>query len=492
MGPKKKKVVLTDYMKAVQAQLRPRARTRAGREAVDYQDGKPAQDVITGSGKQFTAKLKDEFERFVYPERYENSGVNYGHSDRQRRWLLEKSIHAFWDKGYTKVLHESSVPKAIAELVARRAIAQPWAAQYRGTGLYKGQIGSEEKAQARKEEGLARGHATMRSEAIKTRENNLDGGAAAPGLSHYASGSRQRTRGGDRVARAKKVEPPKASEKTAFLRKHRPEAKGCCDDCQRPLAPSIYSPGKRRPVGTEHQKGGRHPGRLRACLTVDEGCNQGKRAEIDAYNDGLERAGEDPMTARESARLGKFQLAMLRRLPDDDSDFDEMQRHVDDAFSAAAIAPWPALDDPQTVASTTRSDRDFGEGREEAIAARREREAAKPSRAKRGWKEALAAKAGQERAAKKAKHEAEKAAKREKYAAAKGKPRAPPARRFVHAPAPAPLGKRHCPVDRYNPADESMLTPYDLARRRRAAKASKPAKRAAPPAAKPAAKRRRR
>ena len=478
---RRKAVNMIAHLRRIKEQLvYPSERTRAGRVVVTYKKGCRAQTVLPRSSK-------DELRRYLYPDRVRGTLVKRISLD-QRRWLLRTLIEAYWTTG----LHLRPGPKAIDVLYEAHVVVEPWADKYKGKGLYKGQVGSEEKAQERMLQGSLKVGAAKRAEAIETRDNDLDGGAAAAGLHHDASGSRQRTRGGDRVARAKKVEPPKASEKTAFLRKHRPEAKGCCDDCERPLAPFIHSPGQRRPVDYEHQKGGRHPGRLRACLTVDEGCNQGKRAEIDAYNDGLERAGEDPMTARESARLGKFQLAMLRRLPDDDSDFDEMQRHVDDAFSAAAIAPWPALDDPQTVASTTRSDRDFGEGREEAIAARREREAAKPSRAKRGWKEALAAKAGQERAAKKAKHEAEKAAKREKYAAAKGKPRAPPARRFVHAPAPAPLGKRHCPVDRYNPADESMLTPYDLARRRRAAKASKPAKRAAPPAAKPAAKRRRR
>lgn len=290
------------------------------------------------------------------------------------------------------------------------------------------------------------------------------------------------------MAREKKVEPPTRSDETAFLRKHRPEAEGCCDDCERPLAPYIHSPGQRRPVDCEHQKGGHHAGRLRARLTVDVGCNQGKRAEIDAFNDGLHRAGQDPMTAEESATLCKFDLAMLGRLPEDDPDFEEMQRHVDDAFNRAAIVRWPAVDDAQAAPSTTRSGTDLG-GREAAWALERERWAAKPSSlaaARPKARAAFAAKQRQKTAAKKAKREAKKAKSKARDAARRGKPRAPPAlRRSGLAPAPAPLDKKRKsqPVRPYDSVAEHERS-HSLAGK------GQPTKRAAPPAAGP--KRRRR
>jgi len=464
--------------------------SRAGRDGKDYQDGGFAQVVITASADE----LKAGFVQYLHPEGLDKSAGEKNYlSESQRKLLLRWTLEAYYDRGHMQVLHATGIDKAIEELVERRVIAQPWSEKYKGTGLYKGQIGSKEKDQERMLKAAAENNATQRAKAIEARDNNLDGGAAAPGLHHQASGSRQRTRGGDRVAREKKVEPPKASEETAFLRKHRPEAEGCCDDCERPLAPYIHSPGQRRPVDCEHQKGGHHAGRLRARLTVDVGCNQGKRAEIDEFNDGLHRAGQDPMTAEESATLCKFDLAMLGRLPEDDPDFEEMQRHVDDAFNRAAIVRWPAVDDAQAAPSTTRSDRDFGEGREEAIADRRERLAAQPSRVARRQpkaRAAYAAKKRQEAAAEKAKREADKARLKAAYEANKGKPRAPPAYRCnVLPPAPAPSGKRErVAVKRHDPASESMLTPYELERRRRAAK---PAKRAAPPPANPAKRRRR-
>jgi len=441
--------------------------------------------VITASADE----LKAGFERYLYPGgKNKSAGEKNYLSAPQRKLLLRWTLEAYYDRGYNGVLHQTSIPKAIDELVERHVVAQPWAAAYRGTGLYKGQVGSEEKAQARRKKGMAAGNAIVRKRALDTRANDLDGGPAAPGLHHQTSGSRYYRRDADQTAGDLGVEPPTRSDETAFLRKHRPEAKGCCDDCERPLAPYIHSPGQRRPVDCEHQKGGHHAGRLRARLTVDVGCNQGKRAEIDALNDGLHRAGQDPMTAEESATLCKFDLAMLGRLPEDDSDFEEMQRHVDEAFSAAAIAPWPAFDDAQAAPSTTRSDRDFGEGREEAIAERRERQAAWPSHQPKA-RAAEAAKMRKKAAAKKAKREANKAKCKAWKAANRGKPRAP--RRWVQllTPAPAPLGKRHCPVDRYNPADEAakpQLTSGSGTGR------SKVAKRKAQPAAKPAAKRRRR
>ena len=98
-----------------------------------------------------------------------------------RKLLLRWTLEAYYDRGYNGVLHQTSIPKAIDELVERHVVAQPWAAAYRGTGLYKGQIGSQEKAQARIKEAQERNGATVRSKAIETRDNDLDGGAAAPG-----------------------------------------------------------------------------------------------------------------------------------------------------------------------------------------------------------------------------------------------------------------------------------------------------------------------
>ena len=413
--------------------------------------------VITASADE----LKAGFERYLYPGGKDKSAGEKNYlSKSQRKLLLRWTLEAYYDRGYNGVLHQTGIDEAIDELVERRVVAQPWAAQYCGTSLYKGQVGSEEKAQALAEEARAQSRATLRAKAIETRENDLDGGAAAPGLDHKASYQRRRTRESDTVARGKKVEPPKYCEQTAFLRKHRPEAKGCCDDCERPLAPSIYSPGQRRPVDYEHQKGGHHAGRLRACLTVDVGCNEAQRAEIDEYNAALHRVGMDPMSAEDWATLCKMRMFRLGRLPDDDSDFEEIERHVEETDRAVAIARWPALDDPQTVASTTRSDRDFGDGREEAIAERRERLAAQPSHVAAARPKARAAYAAQQRkeaAVKKAKREANKARCKARREAKKGKPAAPPAyRQNVLPPAPAPRGpRRPRPVKLYNPADEA-------------------------------------
>jgi hypothetical protein len=480
---KRKAVKMIAHLQRVKNQLvYPSERTRAGRVVITYRKGCRAQTVLPRSSK-------DEIYRYLYPDRVRGTRVQHINQD-QRKWLLTTLIEAYWTEG----LRCGPGPKAIDLLYDAHVVVEPWAAKYKGTGLYKGQVGSEEKAQERVWQGVLKVGAAKRAKAIETRENNLDGGAAAPGLSHRASGNRQKTRGSDRVAREKKVAPPKARDEAAFRRKHRPEAEGCCDDCERPLAPSIYSPGQRRPVEREHQKGGRHAGRLRACLTVDVGCNQATRAEIDAYNDMLERAGEDPMTAEESAMLCKIQLARLGRLPPDDPHAGEIMRFLKQSERVAANARWPALDDPQTVASTTRSDRDFGEGREEAIAERRERakreEASRPPKARA----ARLAKQRKEAATKKAKREAGIARRKATREAAKG---APPAfRRFALPPAPAPRGPRkRVAVEPYDPAAPSQ---YEISNRSwreekaRAAKAaSKPAKRAAPPSAKPAKRRRR-
>ena len=494
----RKAVTLNAFMKRVQAQIYLRnERTRAGRATRDYRDGKLAQTVITFSTEDEIDALREKLKRFLRPNFYKRTGVR--HLDRdQQRWLLRILVEAYYTEGYYDLVR-MGIDDAIEELVARRVVPEPWSDEYKGTGLYSGQVGSEEKAQEKRAKALEANNATKRAKAIEARENNLDGGAAAPGLSHRASGNRQKTRGSDRVAREKKVAPPKARDEAAFRRKHRPEAEGCCDDCERPLAPSIYSPGQRRPVEREHQKGGRHAGRLRACLTVDVGCNQGKRAEIDVYNDMLERAGEDPMTAEESAMLCKIQLARLGRLPSDDPHADEIMRFLKRSERIAANARWPAVDDAQAAPSTTRSDRDVGEARVAALALERERRAAKPSGGRKA-RAAYFAKERKEAAATKAKHEARLAAMREKYHAEKGKPRAPPAfRRFALPPAPAPRGPRkRVAVEPYDPAElaakpQSAPGPreYAVRRAKAKAKAKEKAKRAALPAAKPGKRARR-
>ena len=478
MPPKKKHVVvLNAFMKRVQAQIYLRnERTRAGRAKRDYRDGKLAQTVITFSTEAEVDALREKLRRYLKPNCYKGTGVR--HLERaQQKWLLRVLLEAYYTEGYNEVVYQhTSIDNVIEELVARRVVPEPWSDEYKGKGLYNGQVGSQEKAQARMRQGAAAGNAIIRKRALDTRDKDLDGGAAAPGLKHATSGSRQLRRDSDRTARDLGVEPPTDGEQAAFLRKHRPEATGCCDDCERPLAPLIHSPGQRRPVEREHQKGGRHPGRLRARLTVDVGCNQAKRAEVDVYNDMLERAGEDPMTAEESAMLCKIQLARLGRLPSDDPHADEIMRFLKRSERMAANARWPAFDDPQTAASTTRSDCDFGEGREDAIAARVEREAAYRSR-RRKARAADAAKRQKERAAKKAKREAENAKRKAQKAAQKGKPRAPPAYRMSGlAPAPAPRGPRkRVAVEPYDPASEAAKPQWDPAWSQR--KAANPAKR---------------
>ena len=193
MPPKKKGVELNPYMRRVLAQLRPRAPTRAGRVERDYQDGELAQTVITFSTEDEIDALREKLRRYLKPNRYKRSGVRRWKEDQQR-WLLRKIVEAYYTKGYNDLVHRTSIDDAIEEIVARRAVPEPWAAEYCGTGLYKGQIGSQEKAQARKLKALEDAGTARRVEAIKTREENLDGGAAAPGLHHHTSGCRQRRR----------------------------------------------------------------------------------------------------------------------------------------------------------------------------------------------------------------------------------------------------------------------------------------------------------
>ena len=207
MPPKKQVVVLNAYMRRVLAQLRPRVQTRAGREGKDYRDGGYAQEVVTASADE----LKAGFERYLYPGgKNKSAGEKNYLSVPQQTLLLRCTLEAYYDSGYNEVLHQMSIPKAIDELVERRLVAQPWAVEYRGTGLYKGQVGSEEKAQARKLKALEDAGTGRRVEAIKTRENNLDGGAAAAGLHHKTSGSRHYRRDADQTAEDLGVEPPTA------------------------------------------------------------------------------------------------------------------------------------------------------------------------------------------------------------------------------------------------------------------------------------------
>ena len=487
MAPKKKgmRVELNPYMRRVLAQLRARVQTRAGREGKDYRDGGVAQTVITASADELRAGL----ERYLYPEGRDRSRRKNSLSVRQQTLLLRWTLEAYYDRGYNKVLHQTGIAAAIDELVERHVIAQPWAVEYRGTGLYKGQIGSQEKAQERKLQASLKVGAATRAKAIETRENDLDGGAAAPGLERMASHSRHRTRETDRTAREKKVERPKKRDEAAFLQKHRPPVTGNCDGCERPLASSIDAPGLRRPIDFEHVNGGENAGRLRSRCTTDKGCNTAVRANIDAMNRSLHAAGQPPLTAEVAEELANLHLAACYRLPRDDPDYDDLMREVEASQADAASATWTERHRQATVASTTRSDADLGQARVAAIAARREYKATRPSSvaaARTAARAAYSAKKRREAAAEKAKDEAKKAAKREKYHANKGKPRAPPKfRHVVLPPAPALSGPRkRFAVDRHDPASESMLTPQEIEGRRRMAKRA--AQHAAPPAAKPA------
>jgi len=497
MAPKKKgmRVELNPYMRRVLAQLRARVQTRAGREGKDYRDGGVAQTVITASADELRAGL----ERYLYPEGRDRSRRKNSLSVRQQTLLLRWTLEAYYDRGYNKVLHQTGIAAAIDELVERHVIAQPWAVEYRGTGLYKGQIGSQEKAQERKLQASLKVGAATRAKAIETRENDLDGGAAAPGLERMASHSRHRTRETDRTAREKKVERPKKRDEAAFLQKHRPPVTGNCDGCERPLASSIDAPGLRRPVEFEHVNGGENDGRLRSHFTTDTGCNKAQRAAIDAMNRSLHAAGKPPLKAEEAEYLAKAHLVACYRLPQDDPDYDDLVSDVKASQAAAAVARWTERDRRATVASETRSgETDLG-GRVAAMALERARRAAKPS-AQPKARAAERARQRQEAAEKKAKHESMLAAKRVKYQADKGKPRAPRVKRSCYTlpPAPAPLGKRHCPVSHYNPAElaakpQSARGPREAAVRRAKAKAKAKAeaKRAAPPSAKPAKRARR-
>jgi len=411
------------------------------------------------------------------------------------RWTLE----AYYDRGYNKVLHQTGIAAAIDELVERHVIAQPWAVEYRGTGLYKGQIGSQEKAQERKLQASLKVGAATRAKAIETRENDLDGGAAAPGLAHSTSHGRHMRRKADELAEELGLEPPDNENLAKFLRKHGPKPTGNCDACLRPLASSVDALGQRRPVQVEHVKGGHHEGRLRSCCKTDEGCNHAERAAIDAMNRSLHAAGKPPLKAEEAEYLAKAHLVACYRLPQDDPDYDDLVSDVKASQAAAAVARWTERDRRATVASETRSgETDLG-GRVAAMALERARRAAKPS-AQPKARAAERARQRQEAAEKKAKHESMLAAKRVKYQADKGKPRAPRVKRSCYTlpPAPAPLGKRHCPVSHYNPAElaakpQSARGPREAAVRRAKAKAKAKAeaKRAAPPSAKPAKRARR-
>jgi len=473
------------YLRRVAKLLRSAdARTRAGRVVKDYQKGELAQTVIKVSTKDDEDALREKLRRCLKPHCYKGSGVR--HLDREeQRWLLRTLVEAYYTEGYNDLVNRTAIDDAIEELVARRAIPEPWADEYKGKGLYKGQVGSQEKAQARKVKALEDAGTARRVEAIKTRQENLDGGAAAPGLHHQTSGGRQRRRCRDDTARDLGVEPPKASEETAFLRKHGPKPTGCCDGCERPLASSIDALGSRRPVDLEHVNGGHNAGRVRSRCTTDDGCNKAERAKIDAINRSLHAAGQPPLKAEEAEELAKQHLAACYRLPRDDPDYDDLVREVEASQAAAAVATWTERHQRATVASETRSGETNLGGRVAAMALERARRATKPSEQPKA-RAAKRARKRQERAAKKAKHEAEKAVKREKYAAAKGKPRAPPTRRVgvqLLTPAPAPSGKRErVAVEPYDPATPSS---YEISNRSwraekaRAAKAaSKPAKRA--------------
>ena len=475
---RRKAVNMIAHLRRIKEQLvYPSERTRAGRVVVTYKKGCRAQNVLPRSSK-------DELRRYLYPDRVRGTLVKRISLD-QRRWLLRTLIEAYWTTG----LHLRPGPKAIDVLYEAHVVVEPWAAKYKGKGLYKGQIGSEEKAQALAGESMARSRATQRAKAIETRENNLDGGAAAPGLEHQASHSRHRKRRIDRTAREKKVERPKLRDEAAFLQEHRPPVTGRCDGCERPLASSIDAPGLRRPIDFEHVNGGENAGRLRSRCTTDKGCNTAVRANIDAMNRSLHAAGQPPLTAEVAEELANLHLAACYRLPRDDPDYDDLMREVEASQADAASATWTERHRQATVASTTRSDADLGQARVAAIAARREYKATRPSSvaaARPAARAAYSAKKRREAAAEKAKDEAKKAAKREKYHANKGKPRAPPKfRHVVLPPAPALSGPRkRFAVDRHDPASESMLTPQEIEGRRRMAKRA--AQHAAPPAAKPA------
>ena len=477
------------FMRRVQAQIFPREQlTRRGRATRDYRDGKLAQTVIKFSTEDEVDALREKLRRYLKPHCYKGTGVRRL-EPKEQKWLLTTLVEAYYTEGYNDVVNRMGIDDAIEELVARRVVPEPWSDEYKGKGLYNGQLGSQEKAQERIVKAREANNATQRAKAIEAREKNLDGGAAAPGLERMASYACQKTRGSDTEARKKKVEPPKNCDQGAFLQKHRRPVTGLCDGCERPLASSIDALGLRVPVEFEHVNGGEHAGRLRSRCTTDKGCNHAARSDIDAMNRSLHAAGQPPLTAEVAEKLGKLHLAACYRLPRSDPDYNDLMREVKALQAAAAAATCTERDRRATVASETRSGgTDLG-GRVAAMALERERRAEHPSRQPKA-QEALVAKKRQEAAAKKAKLEARREAARK---AAK-KPSAPPAfRKFALPPAPAPaLAKRKSvAVKRHDPA--SMLTPYEAEGKRRAAAraASKPAKRAAPPSAKPGKRARR-
>ena len=67
---RRKAVKMVPYLAAVKAQIYPRSgRTRAGREVITYTKGCRAQTVLPRSSK-------DEIRRWLYPDCYENTGVD--------------------------------------------------------------------------------------------------------------------------------------------------------------------------------------------------------------------------------------------------------------------------------------------------------------------------------------------------------------------------------------------------------------------------------
>jgi hypothetical protein len=484
----RKAVTLNAFMRRVQAQIFPREQlTRRGRATRDYRDGKLAQTKITFSTEDEVDALREKLRRYLKPHCYKGTRVR--HLDReQQRWLLRTLVEAYYTEGYSDLVYKhTSIDAVIEELVARRVVPEPWSDEYKGKGLYSGQVGSEEKALERVLKGVERANATRRSEAIETRENDLDGGAAAPGLAHSTSHGRHMRRKADELAEELGLEPPDNENLAKFLRKHGPKPTGNCDACLRPLASSVDALGQRRPVQVEHVKGGHHEGRLRSCCKTDEGCNHAERAAIDAMNRSLHAAGQPPLKAEEADYLGNLHLAACYRLPQSDPNRDELMREVEASQAAAAVATWTERHQRATVASTTRSDADLGQAREKAITERRERLAATPSHVAAACPKARAAYSAKKQKKyeeERAKHEAKLAALREKYHAGKGKPRAPRVKRSCYTlpPAPAPRRKRHCPVSHYNPTEvaaEAQLAscPYYAAAKRKAA--AKPAKKRA-------------
>ena len=270
----RKAVTLNAFMRRVQAQIFPREQlTRRGRATRDYRDGKLAQTKITFSTEDEVDALREKLRRYLKPHCYKGTRVR--HLDReQQRWLLRTLVEAYYTEGYSDLVYKhTSIDAVIEELVARRVVPEPWSDEYKGKGLYSGQVGSEEKALERVLKGVERANATRRSEAIETRENDLDGGAAAPGLAHSTSHGRHMRRKADELAEELGLEPPDNENLAKFLRKHGPKPTGNCDACLRPLASSVDALGQRRPVQVEHVKGGHHEGRLRSCCKTDEGCN---------------------------------------------------------------------------------------------------------------------------------------------------------------------------------------------------------------------------